>query len=320
MCEQGPKARLIGMLALSVTTALALAPVGAQAAGDAWSAPVNDATGKPVPIVLPATRAGFVHAGPGPDVQALTPVVRQITSAPASSQSVVLGKAAPSALPGVRTTAAAVAEGRSGQTGVPVGVTGLPQIPVGDVLVITARAPAPQAAPLTRRDLDALNEHVKGMLTPAGHTVVSYTSHSITVSDTPAGERGVEGYLARINSRPALYGYQVRYHVQVPSSDVTSVTTKPKPPYLLQPGETLSHALAQYVALHGWKLVWGIKNDYVLSDPFPIPGKDDLISGVSYVVKAYQAQGGLLGDAPVFAMPNHVVVIKPMTVSMEQAR
>ncbi len=318
MCEQGHKARLIGMLALSVTTALALVPVGAQAAGDAWSAPVNDATGKPVPIVLPATSAGFVHAGPGPNVQALTPGVRQIPSAPVPSRSAVLGKTAPSALPGVMATAAAVTGGRSGQTGVPVGVTALPQIPAGDVLVITARAPAPQAAPLTRRDLDALNAHVKDMLTPAGHTVVSYASHSITVSDTPAGERGVEGYLARINSRPALYGYQVSYHVQAPPPEVTSA--KPKPPYLLQPGETLSHALSQYVALHGWKLVWGIKNDYVLSDPFPIPGKDDLISGVSYVVKAYQAQGGLLGDVPVFAMPNHVVVIKPMTVSMEQAR
>ncbi|WP_168708860.1 TcpQ domain-containing protein [Metallibacterium scheffleri] len=308
------------MLALSVMAALTLVSIGAQAAGETWSAPVNDATGKPVPIVLPATTSGFEHAEPAASSTAAAPHAMHVRRAPASPWRAVPDKAAPSALPDTMTRATGTA-GNHGQTGVPDGVTALPQIPAGDLLVITARAPA-RAAPLSRRELDVLNARVKRVLTPAGHTTVSYASHSITVSDTPAGERGVEGYLAHINSRPAVYGYRVRYHVEAPQVPLSGVamSTPATPPFMLKPGETLSHALAQYVALHGWKLVWSIKNDYVLSDPFPIPGRDDVISGVSYVVKAYQAQGGLLGDAPVFAVPNHVVVIRPMTVSMEQAR
>lgn len=316
MTEQGPKARRIGMLALSVATALALAPAGAWAARVPWSTPVNDATGKPMPIALPATTAGFIPAAPTAAAPAPATVANPVPVAPVAPSRVALAANPPSALP-VGQPGVAVAAATSGRTGVPVGVTGLPEIPAGDVLVITARAPARGRA-LSRRDLTTLRDHIQRLLSPAGTATVSYAQHAITVRDTPARERDVEHYLARINRHPADYGYRLRYRVLAPA--MASAPAKPKPPYTLKAGQTLSHALAQYVAAHGWTLVWNVRNDYVLSQPFPIPRRDGVIAGVSYVMKAYQAQGGLLGDAPVFAMPNHVVVIKPMTVSLEQSR
>lgn len=96
------------------------------------------------------------------------------------------------------------------------------------------------------------------------------------------------------------------------SAPVLATASAPAAPrgYVLQRGETLSHALEGYVASLGWTLRWNIHDDYVLDAPFPIPPGDDVIHGVTYVVRAYQSQGGLLSATPMFAMPNHVVVIE----------
>lgn len=85
--------------------------------------------------------------------------------------------------------------------------------------------------------------------------------------------------------------------------------------YTLPAHMLLSKALARYVTHEGWALKWNIPDDYMLDAPFPIPGSDDVIAGVSYVVKAYKLQGGMLGEAPCFAKPNHVVVMVPSTAA-----
>ncbi|TAN03129.1 MAG: hypothetical protein EPN36_14120 [Rhodanobacteraceae bacterium] len=85
--------------------------------------------------------------------------------------------------------------------------------------------------------------------------------------------------------------------------------------YTLPAHMLLSKALARYVTHEGWTLKWNIPDDYMLDAPFPIPGSDDVISGVTYVVNAYKVQGGMLGEAPCFAKPNHVVVMVPSTAA-----
>ena len=317
MRQQGPEARRIRLIALCWMPALALAAAGARAAGEPWSAPVNDATGKPLPVTLPATTTGFRPGEPVQGVPSMTPADRPMTL-PRPAPAGIAADAPPSAMPSV--SAPATASPRpSGPTGVPRGVTALPQIPPGDVLVVTARAPAPAAA-LPRRDLDRLNASIQRRLTPRGRTTISYRTDAITVRDTPAGEHAVEAYLAAIDRHPGAYGYRVRYRAVAMPLARAAAPSKPKPPYTLKPGEPLSRALAGYVAQHGWTLVWAVKTDYRLAAPLPIPAADHLIAGVSYVVRAYQAQGGLLGDTPVFRTPNHVVVIEPMTASMEHSQ
>lgn len=85
--------------------------------------------------------------------------------------------------------------------------------------------------------------------------------------------------------------------------------------YTLPAHMLLSKALARYVTHEGWSLKWNIPDDYMLDAPFPIPGSDDVIAGVTYVVNAYKVQGGMLGEAPCFAKPNHVVVMVPSTAA-----
>lgn len=84
-------------------------------------------------------------------------------------------------------------------------------------------------------------------------------------------------------------------------------------PRVLRAGRNLSDALSEYVQASGWQLRWRIEEDYVLDVDFPMPDTD-LIEAVSYVVRAYQAQGGMQGVAPRFAKANRVVVIEPMDV------
>lgn len=82
---------------------------------------------------------------------------------------------------------------------------------------------------------------------------------------------------------------------------------------LLRAGGTLSEALTQYADRKGWTLRWQLEDDYMLDVDVPIPPMD-LIDGVTYVVRAYQAQGGLIGVVPRFARSNKVVVIEKMNV------
>lgn len=82
---------------------------------------------------------------------------------------------------------------------------------------------------------------------------------------------------------------------------------------VLRAGATLSEALSDYAERKGWSLRWQLDDDYMLDVDLPIPPMD-LIDGVTYVVRAYQAQGGLVGAAPRFARSNNVVVIEKMRV------
>lgn len=82
---------------------------------------------------------------------------------------------------------------------------------------------------------------------------------------------------------------------------------------VLRAGGTLSEAMTAYVERKGWSLRWQLDDDYMLDVDIPIPPMD-LIDGVTYVVRAYQAQGGLIGVVPRFARSNQVVVIEKMNV------
>lgn len=84
-------------------------------------------------------------------------------------------------------------------------------------------------------------------------------------------------------------------------------------PATLKKGQRLSEALEGYIVERGWSMRWLIDEDYVLDADVPVPAMD-VIDGVTWVVEAYQAQGGLRGAAPRFARGNKVVVIEPMTV------
>lgn len=85
------------------------------------------------------------------------------------------------------------------------------------------------------------------------------------------------------------------------------------PSETLRAGGTLSEALGDYAQRKGWSLRWQLDDDYMLDVDVPIPPMD-LIDGVTYVVRAYQAQGGLIGVVPRFAQSNKVVVIEKMNV------
>lgn len=82
---------------------------------------------------------------------------------------------------------------------------------------------------------------------------------------------------------------------------------------VLRAGGALSEALSDYAERKGWSLRWMVDDDYMLDADVPIPPMD-LVDGVTYVVRAYQAQGGLNGVVPRFARSNKVVVIEKMNV------
>lgn len=82
----------------------------------------------------------------------------------------------------------------------------------------------------------------------------------------------------------------------------------------LPAGENLSDALAKYAERGGWSLRWNIDADYVLDVDLPMPKGADVIEGITWLVKTYQAQGGMSGVVPRFAKGNKVVVIEQMDV------
>lgn len=86
---------------------------------------------------------------------------------------------------------------------------------------------------------------------------------------------------------------------------------------VLPAGSNVSEAMSAYVERNGWSLRWLIEEDYVLDADLPIPAMD-LIDGVTYVIRAYQAQGGMRGVSPRFARGNNVVVIEHMSVRETQ--
>lgn len=89
-------------------------------------------------------------------------------------------------------------------------------------------------------------------------------------------------------------------------------------PHILAKGLRLSEALHQYAGARGWDLRWLIEEDYIIDVDVPIPAVD-VIDGVTWVVQAYQSQGGLRGVTPRFARGNSVAVIEKMDVR-ESAR
>jgi hypothetical protein len=100
---------------------------------------------------------------------------------------------------------------------------------------------------------------------------------------------------------------------EAPAPAVPEEPDRVRKPGLLPKGKRLSEALAAYVEERGWTLRWNAPDDYVLDVEVPVPAFD-LIDGVTWVVEAYQAQGGLPGVVPRFARGNRVVVIEPMQV------
>lgn len=101
-----------------------------------------------------------------------------------------------------------------------------------------------------------------------------------------------------------------------PHSAVASVATPPAPGasiYVIPSGTMLSQGLTNYVKRFGWSMRWNVKDDYMLDAPLPIPA-GSVSKGVTFVVHTYQMQGGLLGDTPLFAKPNRVVVIQPAAI------
>lgn len=117
------------------------------------------------------------------------------------------------------------------------------------------------------------------------------------------------------NRRPAPVPQEAdfRPHYRVmPIAWIGEVATR-HPAEIMPAGTSLSVAMAQLVRNRGWELRWNINEDYILDADFPVPGLD-VVDAVTYIVHAYQVQGGLLGVAPRVNTPNRVVTIEPMTV------
>lgn len=97
----------------------------------------------------------------------------------------------------------------------------------------------------------------------------------------------------------------------VPKHELTPMPA-PSKAYTIPVGRRLSDGLADYAKTFGWQLRWQVSQDYVLDAPLPIPDLS-LKDGLKYVLRAYQAQGGLLNVAFVLAEPNRVAVARPTT-------
>lgn len=82
--------------------------------------------------------------------------------------------------------------------------------------------------------------------------------------------------------------------------------------FVMPAGEMLSKAMSRYAAKFGWKLKWGIGQDFKITVPFSTP-KGNLKHGILYIVRVYQSQGGLLGVQPFFYAPNRVVAMRHST-------
>lgn len=89
--------------------------------------------------------------------------------------------------------------------------------------------------------------------------------------------------------------------------------------YVLRAGTLLSESLRRYVKTQGWNaLRWNIDHDYLIEDDIPLHG--DMQTAVTGLVRAYQAQGGLMGVTPRFAEANRVVVFEPVDMSGDFSR
>lgn len=82
--------------------------------------------------------------------------------------------------------------------------------------------------------------------------------------------------------------------------------------FLIPAGKRLSEGLADYASTFGWRMRWQLAKDYVLDAPLPIPALS-LKEGLEYVLRTYQARGGLQGATFVLAEPNHIAVARPIT-------
>lgn len=101
-----------------------------------------------------------------------------------------------------------------------------------------------------------------------------------------------------------------------PFSETTGLGNEAAPAprsHVLKAGKSLSEAMEEYVTERGWSIRWMLEEDYLIDADVPVPPLD-VIDGVTWVVTAYQQQGGLRGVTPRFATPNKVVVIEAMNV------
>lgn len=94
---------------------------------------------------------------------------------------------------------------------------------------------------------------------------------------------------------------------------VVPVKAAPRP-FVIAAGRRLSEGLADYAKENGWELRWQIQPDYVLDAPFPIP-QSTFKEGLTYVLRAYQSQGGLHNVTSSLAEPNHVAVVRYASAS-----
>lgn len=145
--------------------------------------------------------------------------------------------------------------------------------------------------------LDRVVETVVKAIGEGGHPVSS-------IADTQA-------CTVRINGRPSPSAGAPATGAATPAAAQASAAAPAA--YTLKSGDRLSDALRGFARSQGWELRWNLEEDYVIDVDIAIP-QVDVISGVTWVVQAYQAQGGLRGVTPRFARGNRVAVIEQMDV------
>jgi hypothetical protein len=78
---------------------------------------------------------------------------------------------------------------------------------------------------------------------------------------------------------------------------------------VLLSGDTLSSRLEKWLREHGWSLSWALDYDYFLEKDLPLMG-DTIDAKVEFILRAYQAQGGLTNARARIASANRVVVFE----------
>lgn len=129
------------------------------------------------------------------------------------------------------------------------------------------------------------------------------------VASTTTAKPAVKASVASVKPLPPL---AKPVHDALASLPIAMPATAPGASYVIPAGKRLSEGLDDYAKTFGWKLRWQLGRDYVLDAPLPIPAMS-LQAGLEYVLRAYQAQGGLMGASFVLAEPNHVAVARPAT-------
>jgi hypothetical protein len=275
-------------ISLCAALAVALVPAGAiaQAAAD-WEAPTM-----PVP--------GVVVAGSAPIEQALARIIP-------GPYRIELDKAVP-------TSAVLVWSGGSNWMDVlrnAVAPMGL--LVSADWQTNTVRILQRPARVMPRRPT---------MSDQAFATAVPRDVQPTTQGAPPPPFRPVASVASTMTARPAVEASDAPVKslppVAKPARDalaslpVAMPATAPGASYVIPAGKRLSEGLDDYAKTFGWKLRWQLGRDYVLDAPLPIPAMS-LQAGLEYVLRAYQAQGGLMGASFVLAEPNHVAVARPAT-------